>query len=71
MEKAEFNTYLFEYSYKGKRWDIDIKATSPEDAIARLHALANASYLGLLQGTVPAKFGMFVRLACWLRNNFV
>lgn len=71
MEQDEFKTYLFEYSYKGATWDFDIKATSPEDAIARLHAMIDANYLGLLKGSVPARFGTLARLICWLRNRRV
>jgi hypothetical protein len=48
-----FRTYLFSYQHNGANWAFDIKATSPEDAKARLAKIARASYDGELMASVP------------------
>ena len=58
MEDA-FQDYLFEYRHDGGTWGLKVKARSPEDAQARLKALAWARYKGEVAATirVPSLLG--------------
>lgn len=57
-----FQDYLFEYRHDGGTWGLKIRARSPEDAQARLKALAWARYRGEVGATiqVPSVFGRLV-----------
>jgi len=48
-----FQDYLFEYRHDGGTWGLKVKARSPEDAQARLKALAWARYKGEVGATIP------------------
>ena len=48
-----FQDYLFEYPHDGGTWALKVKAKSPEDARARLKALAMARYKGEVGATIP------------------
>lgn len=69
MPDDDFKTYLFEYDHDGSRWSFEIKATSVEDAEARVQRLPWARYVGELQGILPAPLGFVARLLCWWRNK--
>lgn len=62
-------THLFEYRHRGAAWNIEIKASSEQDAQERLEQLQHAQYLGVLQATLPVEFGIFARLLCWWQNR--
>jgi hypothetical protein len=66
--QESFRTYLFSYQHEGARWAFDIKATSPEDAKARLAKIATASrYDGELIASILIPR---VRFLAWLRRVF-
>ncbi|WHQ69478.1 hypothetical protein [Methylorubrum extorquens] len=48
-----FQDYLFEYPHDGGTWALKVKASSPEDAQARLKAMAWARYKGEVAATIP------------------
>lgn len=48
-----YQDYLFEYPHEGGVWALKVKARSPEDAQARLKALAWARYKGEVAATIP------------------
>lgn len=62
--EKEFQTYLFSYRHDGKEWGFDVKATSPEDAKARVSQMTFSRYEGVLRASfaVPSKGGWFRRL---------
>lgn len=64
----KWNTYLFEYHHDGATWSIEIKASSEQDALARLDKLQDAKYLGVLQMKLRVEFGIFARLLCLWHN---
>jgi len=63
-----YSVYLFEYFHEGSWWMLEIPATSPEDAEARLNKLPQAQYLGEGVMRIPAKAGFFAPALCWVRN---
>lgn len=50
-------TYLYDYHYDNKRWNLEITAHSKEDADAILKTLPLANYVGELQFKIPAIVG--------------
>lgn len=66
--KDEFKTYLFSYNYEGHSNVFQIKASSPEDAKARVARLAYATYDGELMAVI--KVPTFLeRLVMWLHGK--
>ena len=66
---GSFKDYVVEYGYQGARWGATIKATSHEDAEARIRAMgAFGQISGELVATMPAVSGPLVRLIVWWRN---
>ena len=63
-----FRTYLFSYWHRGAKWAFDIKATSPEDAKARLAKIAVASYDGELIASMSVPETLSRRLVGWWRK---
>jgi hypothetical protein len=61
-------TYLFKYFHEGSEWMLELKASSQEDAQARLNKLSWAKPMGELIAKVPAGMGLFARVACSIRN---
>ena len=66
MEKLK--TYLFSYQHDDVTWTVEVPATSPEDARARLQKYADAKFEGIRESKLPAQFDIFVRLYSWLRG---
>ena len=65
----DFTPHLFTYRFDGAEWGFEIMAQSPEDAKARLKALAWAHYDGELVMRVPIPFcEPLVRLLRWWRR---
>jgi hypothetical protein len=64
----EFRVYLFKYFHEGSWWQIEIPATTMDDAQARIKKLPLAQPLGELVAKFPANTGLLVRCLCWLRN---
>lgn len=71
-----YKDYLFTYKHKGKGYDIHVRATSPEDAKARVSALFyNGKYLGVSFAIfdVPASPSVIESFkkwwSWWLRSN--
>ena len=56
---APLKTYLFSYPYHGSQWSFELRAKSPEDAVARLSAIPRAEYIDEL----PRRRGWLTRLA--------
>jgi hypothetical protein len=69
MGDKPYHRYLFEYRHDGRDWGIDVVATSPEDAKARLKALTWARYQGEIKAkiTVPGG-GLLSRFIDWWRG---
>lgn len=66
-----FKDYLVEYQFQGVRWGATIKATSFDEAKARIEAMgAFGRIKGELVATIPGALGPFVWLTVWLRNFF-
>lgn len=63
-----FQDYLFEYPHDGGTWALKVKAKSPEDARARLKALAWARYKGEVAATIPVP-SLFGRLLARLLSR--
>jgi hypothetical protein len=60
---VEFNRYLFEYRHDGTDWGIEIVASSPADAQARLKSLAWARFQGEIKAKIPVPgTGLFRRI---------
>ncbi len=68
MDTKQYRQFLLEYFHDGAWWTVTIHATSFEDAQARVEQLRYAKVLGTVEMKVPAKFGLFARMACWLQN---
>ncbi len=64
-------TYLFSYQHSGATWGFEIKASSPEDAKARLSKIANARYDGVLVASIPVPDLRGNRLIGWLASLFL
>ena len=65
---ADYKRYLFEYRHDGAEWALEVVAASPQDAEARIRALAWARYRGEIQANVPLpSFGVFGRILHWLK----
>lgn len=60
-----FQDYLFEYPHDGGTWALKVKASSPEDARARLKSLAWARYKGEVAATIPVP-GPLARVLAWV-----
>ncbi|MRX32789.1 hypothetical protein [Aminobacter sp. MDW-2] len=64
-----FKTYLFEYSFGGKTWALDILATSEQEARHRLVAAAKAEFKGELVSTdAGLSVPIWRSLLNWLRS---
>lgn len=66
MSEQALKSYLFEYRHNGATWGLKIDAESPQDAQARLNALAWAHYKGEIMLTLSAPhtriFAVFRRI---------
>ena len=62
----EYKTYLVDYRYKGSTWCIELKATSWEDAQARLRCLVNANVEGELALKIYVPKPLATRILKWL-----
>jgi hypothetical protein len=49
----DYKTYLFTYTFEGARWELPIKAKTPEEARARLNRIIYAEYSGELVASIP------------------
>jgi hypothetical protein len=65
-ESQDYKTYLVDYRYKGSTWCLELKATSWEDARARLRCLVNASVEGELALKVYVSKPLATRIMEWL-----
>lgn len=66
----EFKTYLFTYNFDGAKWELPIKAKTPEEARARLNHALYAEYTGELMTSIPVSHGMpsiMSAIARWFR----
>jgi len=66
--ERKFQTYLFEYEYDGSTWGFEMKASTPEDAEARVQKLPWARYVGELKATFPIGLGWIAKLICYFQN---
>jgi len=49
----EYRTFLFTYNFDGAKWELPIKAKTPEEARARLNRALYAEYSGELMVSIP------------------
>ncbi|MGE0644161.1 MAG: hypothetical protein AB7P24_10855 [Nitrospira sp.] len=59
----EYRTFLFTYNFDGAKWELPIKAKTPEEARARLNNALYAEYSGELMASFPATPTIFSRFA--------
>lgn len=45
--------YLFEYRHQGAEWALELVARDMDDALARLHTLPTATFMGEIADTLP------------------
>lgn len=62
-------TFLFTYNHDGAQWNLEIQATSVEDAKARIGKIAYATYDGELIARIPAQVGMGAKAAVAIQNT--
>ena len=69
----DYKTYLFTYNFDGEKWDLPVKAKTPEEAQARINRILYAEYSGELIATIPIPSNIFSRFAnlisCWFRSR--
>jgi len=55
---SSYQTHLFHYHHRGSVWGFEVKATSEDDAKARLAKISYARYDGILiaTATIPDSF---------------
>ena len=59
---SEWKTYLVDYRYKGQTWCLEMRATSWEDARARVRCLINANVEGEVALKIPVPESWFKRV---------
>jgi hypothetical protein len=67
---SEFKRFLVSYRHDGAQWNIEIPATSFEDAKQRLGLLHFGKVEGEVVATVPASLGPIAVLYAAVRNLF-
>jgi hypothetical protein len=65
-----YKTYLFTYTFDGAKWQLPIKAKTPEEAKARLSRVLYAEYSGELVASIPVPSSWFSRLTNLLIRPF-
>lgn len=65
---TEFKTYLVSYRHDGGEWNIELPATSLEDAQRRLGQLHFGRVDGEIIATIPNSIGFLAMLAARVRN---
>lgn len=68
MKPAIYKKYLLEYYHDGGLWNINIHATSVDDARLRARQIYHARVLGEVDMEIPASFGLLARFICWCKN---
>jgi len=68
MMEAPFREYSFSYNHDGAEWSLRVKASSAEDARARIAKLAWARYDGEVIAVIPSSVGLLGRVAVFVRN---
>lgn len=64
----DFKTYLVSYRHEGQQWNLELPATSLEDAEHRLSQLHFAKVDGELIARLPEKLGPFAAILAATRN---
>ena len=67
---SEFKRYLVCYRHDGSEWNIELPATSLEDARLRLGQLTFGRLEGEIVAKIPGAFGPIAALAAAVRNVF-
>lgn len=67
----KFKRYLVSYRHDGAQWNIEIPATSREDAEQRLSQLHFGRVDGEVVANVPGSIGPIAMLAARVRNLLV
>lgn len=65
---SEFKKYLVSYRHDGAQWNVELQATSFEDAERRLSQLTFGRVDGELIASVPSSFGPLAMFAARVRN---
>lgn len=58
----DYKTFLFTYSFDGVKWNLPIKAKTPEEARARLSRVIYAEYSGELVASIPVPSNVVPRM---------
>lgn len=66
----DYRTFLFTYNFDGAKWELPIKAKTPEEARARLNNALYAEYSGELMASIPIPSTIFSRLANFYMRHF-
>lgn len=64
----EFKRYLVSYRHDGAQWNIELPATSLEDAQQRLSQLHFGKVDGEIVANIPGVMGPIAMLAAQIRN---
>jgi hypothetical protein len=65
---TEYKQYLISYRHGGAQWNIELKASSLDDARQRLSQLTFGKLEGEVIATVPGHAGPLVQLVAFTRN---
>ncbi|GKS65309.1 hypothetical protein YTPLAS72_26130 [Nitrospira sp.] len=66
----EYRTFLFTYNFDGAKWELPIKAKTPEEARARLNHALYAEYTGELMASIPVSPSGILGTFSFLKNFF-
>lgn len=71
MKDSDYKTFLFSYHFEGHEWTLELPALNAAEAQDRMKVLSHrAHYDGQLMAKIPARYGLFVRAWCAIRNFF-
>lgn len=65
-----YRTFLFTYNFDGAKWELPIKAKTPEEARARLNNALYAEYSGELIASIPIPSTVFSRFVDFCMGHF-
>jgi hypothetical protein len=69
MSDENYEVYAIEYKFKDSTWDIELHATSREEAQARLRHISYGKVLGPIAMKIEVKPKLLQRLLLWLHRK--
>lgn len=66
----DYRTFFFTYNFDGAKWELPIKAKTPEEARARLNRVLYAEYTGELMASITISSGPFSRFSNFVSHLF-